>query len=148
MKIRRVEPEDSDAILAWRNDNRTGNMSFTNKIISKDAHDEWFKESLKLSGRYLYIGLIGNQKIGLCRFDVDIEQQESKVSINLNPEFRGKGLASKLLYEGIKNFKKDWQISIIAQIKKENIPSIKLFERCGFKLMSNTEGNFTYRLSQ
>jgi RimJ/RimL family protein N-acetyltransferase len=119
-------------------------MSFDTQKISLEEHEAWLDESLNLSSRYLYIGVKDEQKIGVLRFDVDLEKHQGEVSINLNPDFRGRGLSAELLTEGINVFRGDQNMSLIAQIKKENVKSIELFERCGFSLVSSSDDRFIY----
>ena len=62
------------------------------------------------------------------------------VSINLNPIHRGKGLGSKvlLLAEDFFFIKRS---EIVAQVKAENIASVKLFTKCGCNLTENKDNN-------
>ena len=68
----------------------------------------------------------------ICRFDFNASENCAEVSINLNPEMRGKGLASKLLFHSIKKYREGNLIQLKATIKKENIASIKIFKKCDF----------------
>jgi L-amino acid N-acyltransferase YncA len=64
-----------------------------------------------------------------------------KASVMLNPVFLGKGIGSKVIKLGIKKFimEKKPGMQIIAEIKKDNVASIKAFEKAGFK-----ENHVTY----
>lgn len=53
----------------------------------------------------------------------------------LNPDFLGKGLGSKVIILGTEIFIKEKKPAkpIIAEIKKDNIASVKAFQKAGFK---------------
>ena len=79
------------------------------------------------------------EKIGTIRFEAN--ESAIKTSVMLNPDFLGKGLGSKLIKLGVKRFimEKNPDMQIIAEIKKDNVASIKAFEKAGFE-----EGSFAY----
>ena len=140
MLIRKVEINDSDDILKWRNDPQTYSMFITKKKVSLNEHKEWLKNSLKNPNIKLYIGYIENNKIGICRFNFDEKSNSTEVSITLNPLMRKKKLSFELLSESINIFKKTNKSILKATVKKENYPSIKIFEKNGFvEINSNNE---------
>jgi RimJ/RimL family protein N-acetyltransferase len=59
----------------------------------------------------------------------------------LNPDFLGKGFGSKVIKIGVEEFIKDKnpKESLIAEIKKDNIATIKAFQKAGYK-----ENHLTY----
>jgi RimJ/RimL family protein N-acetyltransferase len=148
MKIRQAILNDSDDIWHWRNDQTTRNMSFQTKEISKDENLDWLTSSLSSKDRLLLVGFDEFSKIGICRFDISSQFSNAEVSINLNPSSRGKGLSKELLTLSIKYFLSRYDKSIIARIKKQNIPSIRLFERCNFVLSSQNEIDLLYEYSE
>ena len=50
----------------------------------------------------------------------------------VNPEMRNKGLGTKLVSTIINKAKKSGKDHIILQVKKNNIPAIKIYEKLGF----------------
>jgi len=132
MIIRNAQEEDSLDILNWRNDYDSYTMSLSNKKVDPKDHEKWFINSLKDPNRKIFIGIMEKIKIGVCRFDYDKNQNFSEVSINLNPDMRGKGLSYKLLNNSIEIYKKHNSSTLKAIINKRNIASIKLFEKCNF----------------
>ena len=119
MTILRATKNDSKDIWSWRNDELTKKMSITTDNVQWDTHSAWYEASLINPNRYLYIGSINNEKIGMCRVDIDIENNIAEVSINVNPLHRGKKLSSHLLSKGIAAFfEQHHEIHLIAIIKK------------------------------
>lgn len=131
--ILRATKNDSHCIWVWRNDEKTKQMSITPDSVSWDAHSSWFEQSLADPNRYLYVGYLNdNEKIGMCRFDVDNETNSAEVSINLNPKFRNKKLSPMLLSEAVKKFRTEKHIGLTATIKKSNLGSMMCFSKVGF----------------
>ena len=135
--IRNATKKDVKNIFEWRNDSDSIAMSLSSKVISWDEHLKWYRSALKDDNIMITICEFENrqnQEIGMVRFDFDPLKNSASISINLNPIARGKSIGQYCLRAAInfmqkknKNFKK-----IVADIKKENIASIKSFEKAGF----------------
>ena len=117
-------------------------VSFTPKknTISPNAHRKWFKTQLESNESWIFIACESNSKIGMIRFDfVDYYLNNYyEVSINLNPEFRGRKLSSFIINEGIRHLKSEHEVSfqflqkfmmkiyqVLSHLKKHNLISIK-----------------------
>ena len=69
--------------------------------------------------------------LGLVRFD--LAGDEAIISINLDPNMRGQGLASFIIIRTVDELLKRCNISTVsAFIKPQNLRSAKAFERAGF----------------
>ena len=132
IKIRLAKPEDSESIFKWRNDNHSREMFFESEILSFQEHSIWFNKSLSDKKRKLYIGTVENQKIGICRFDLNEEMSSSEVSINMNPEMRSLGFGKRFLFHCIEDYSKVNDHELFAKIKLKNKTSIKVFNYVGF----------------
>ena len=68
----------------------------------------------------------------MVRFDK--EEDSAEISIAISPSMHGKGYGTKLLKQGCnKYFKKELTVKFItAEIKKDNIASIRAFTKAGF----------------
>ena len=134
LQIKKATLDDSRDVWSWRNDDTTRRMSITTDEISWESHNNWFEKSLLSMDKFLYVGLLESDgtKVGICRFDIDSNEDIAEVSMNLNPNKRGQGLSSKFLSEAIRSFFKERQIDLVAAIKKQNVASIKCFTKCGF----------------
>ena len=87
----------------------------------------------------VYMAYYRKEKIGPIRFEAN--ESAIKTSVMLNPLFLGKGLGSQVVKMGVKRYimEKKPDMQIIAEIKKDNVASIKAFEKAGFK-----ENHVTY----
>lgn len=132
MFIRRANKEDSEFIYEWRNDPISREMSLDQGEINFNHHHSWFKKRIIDPNYIFFIGEINEVKIGICRFDYDPKALNTKVSINLNPSFRGKGLGKEFLINSIDLFENEKESNLSAQIKNNNIASQKIFEEAGF----------------
>jgi RimJ/RimL family protein N-acetyltransferase len=142
--ILRATENDSKDIWEWRNDELTKKMSVLTDSIHWETHSAWYKKTLANPNCYLYIGYVNNEKIGMCRFDIDPKNNISEVSININPTHRGKKLSSPLLSKTITTFlRQHHAVDLIATIKKINIGSIQCFTKSGF-IFEREEGEYNY----
>ena len=131
--VLRATENDLKDIWEWRNDELTIHMSITTDSVSWETHSSWYKKSLVNTNCFFYLGFVNhNEKIGMCRFDVEANTNIAEVSINLNPQHRNKKLCSQLLSQAIVKFCEERNTDLAATIKKTNIGSIKCFTKCGF----------------
>ncbi len=139
LRIRDVKPVDINDIFEWRNHLEIRKNFFDAKPVSWDKHKQWFKRKIKEPNTTIYIAYCAEEKIGSIRFDC--EDKVIKVSIMLNPSFLGRGLGSKLIRIGTERFLtvEKTDRPLIAEIKKDNIASIKAFQKAGFR-----ESHLTY----
>ena len=148
MLIRSANHTDEKDLFIWRNDHVTRKMFFDEGLIKKKDHNSWFQKVLKSKTVTLYIAEEDGVKIGVCRFDLNKNKNYSEVSINLNPRERNKRYSSKLLSLAIQEYLKYKQITIQSKIKKNNLLSIRLFEKVGFYRLKKTKDYLIYILSK
>tara|TARA_X000000950_G_C13918380_1_gene662090 strand:- start:6979 stop:7428 length:450 start_codon:yes stop_codon:yes gene_type:complete len=139
MKIKEVSILDSNEIYQWRNDRSTRLMSKNSKKIDKASHNKWIHKCLKSNDYHLYLGIYNGVKVGIVWFLSDSKKKESEVSINLNPEERGKKLSTMLLQKCINIFLKKNKLSLRSTIKKNNYASKKIFQNCNFTVKKSDE---------
>lgn len=127
-----VTESDCKDLWLWRNNPNVRKNFFNAGPISWQEHKKWFYARIKDSNTKIYVVRQGRNKIGTIRFE--IEDNRVKVSVNLNPEFFGKGLGSKVIKLGTEGFLKEIKIEkqVTATIKKDNIASQKAFEKAGY----------------
>lgn len=137
---------DSTDVFTWRNDPATRAASVTQDEVSRADHDRWYAAMLTNDARIVYIAHLAGSAIGLCRFDVDGDSAE--VGINLNPEFRGRGLARPILAGSIARFRQTHpQVRLTATIRPENVASARTFLAEGFQLTGSQPGFDNYDLA-
>ncbi|MBI5682425.1 MAG: GNAT family N-acetyltransferase [Deltaproteobacteria bacterium] len=139
IEIREIQDDDINDLFNWRNHPDVRKNFFNSDLISWDEHEKWFKAKIKDSYTSIYIACSGKDKVGSIRFED--KSDVIKVSIMLNPDFLGKGVGSSVIRIGTERFikEKNPDKPIHAEIKRENIASIKAFQKAGFK-----ESHVTY----
>lgn len=133
VKIRKAGISDMADLYKWRNHPETRTNSFNPNSISWDEHEKWFIRRIEDTNTTIYIACSENQKIGSIRFED--KGEAIKVSVMLNPDCSGKGFGSKIIRLGTEKFIKERQPDkpMHAEIKKDNIASLKAFQKAGFE---------------
>lgn len=133
--LRRATADDSQMLLRWRNDVQTIAMSLSREPVDPVDHDRWLASSLTRPARVLLIAEQEAIPVGTLRFDC--QGDEAEVSLTIDPAARGKGIGAVLLSEGLAwaraNLHAD---ALTARVKVENHASQRVFEKCGFTLVS------------
>jgi hypothetical protein len=132
MVIKPADLSDLGDIFEWRNDACSRSMFLSSDVVSLDEHIIWYRRSLNNPHRKMFIGSINDLKVGVVRFDFNVDTDHSDVSINLNPRLRGSGYGYTLLAKSISLYKQSNDNTLIATIKKGNIASLKIFGKCDF----------------
>lgn len=147
LRVRPATSEDSRNLFEWRNDAQTRAVSLSTDEIAWPDHDRWYTASLANSRRLIYIAeaplaTTNPEPVGMVRFDVDEVGEFAEVSINLNPDARGKGFGTVTLVEGIRQFESDRPElrGTTALIRDTNAPSIAIFAKAGFTKVDTVDG--------
>ena len=139
--------EDSRTVWYWRNESLARLMSINSEPISWNDHQNWMRLIIKDKNIILLIARKDLVDIAVVRFETKENSTKLTVHINLNPTARSKGLSRNILLSALKHAKgiRDYNdYTLSAQIKKINIPSIRLFKSLGFKQTKNASGLTTY----
>ena len=129
MKLRKAVFNDWEVLLDWRNDPLTRKNSFTQEIIKEENHKKWFRKNLIDETSNIFIlETETNEPVGTIRSD-KTDNNSYLLSWNISPHHRKKGYGSLILSLFFPN-----KIGIFtAEIKPENLASIKMVEKNGFK---------------
>ncbi|OIO80978.1 hypothetical protein AUJ84_02055 [Candidatus Pacearchaeota archaeon CG1_02_32_132] len=142
IRLRKATIEDSSDLFSWRNDPVTRAMSRDTGPISRESHEVWYKRALADPKKSILIGENEEDQIGMVRFDYQDSPRTAEININLNPAMRGRGYGQTLLNESCEYAFSHLGIErIYAEIKPSNLPSIKIFERRGFKYLPSDKGS-------
>lgn len=132
--FRFAEPEDVKDLFRWRNDEVTRQASFNTDKISFEEHKKWFEETLADPKRNLFI-ICDKQCNKLGQIRLDKKDNVAEIDITINPNYRNQGIGSlslfKVVHIYINNFGSK---QVIAKVKKDNMSSLKAFEKAGFKM--------------
>jgi len=153
LAIRPATQLDSQDLFDWRNDPQTRAVSLSTDEVTWDGHVRWFEASLANERRRIYICTSNlddsEQAIGMVRFDEDEVGTSAEVSINLNPQARGRGLGYPSLVSGISAFtaERSGVIRIVAKIRATNAASLAIFTKAGFAQTQSTGDVVHFELS-
>lgn len=144
--IRKASASDMLSVFELSNNFEVRSNSFHQKEILLEEHKIWFKNALNNPNVYFLVVEIAEIFAGQVRYN--IEPNECVVGISISPKFRGISLGKKILKESAEKFKKEFpEINkIFAYIKNDNLASIIIFEKAGYKLLlENDSKNFNAR---
>lgn len=141
---RAVEESDFETIFAWRNDPETIQTTRSVKEIAKQEHLKWSTERILRHLSEPYFAYCQNDElISVTRLD-NLEQ-EFEVSILVSPAMRSKKVATFSLLDTIRYSKTHFpEKLIVAWIRDNNFPSIRLFVKCGFSFSEQKENFVKY----
>lgn len=137
LHLREVEPRDIELLYRWANDATVRQNAFHTESIPYDDHKRWFVKNMADRDVLMYV-LYQQDKngeeeaAGQIRFS--IEADTALIDYSIAASQRGKGFGAKLILmaeEELKN-KRACVIYSKAQVKYENIPSRRVFEKCGY----------------
>ena len=139
LTIRKVISKDVDLLYNWSNDDLVRKQSFNSDVIPYDTHCNWFDNKLKSNESLLFIVETDKAPVGIVRFESD--KENSTIGFSIDKKYRGKGLGGAIIEIGVTEYFKEKDLPILASIKKDNIASIKSFEKAGFKYFKQEEIN-------
>jgi pseudaminic acid synthase len=145
-RVREAKQSDALSILEIRNSEETRAQSLKNQeFITKEDHTVWFKAQYGTEGseNKCYVIEDERQVVGYCRFDKR-EGNVFEVSIAVASGHSGKGLGSFLLAESLEWFCAKVKGEVRATIRKNNTASVRLFEKRGFRFVSEDSVSIIY----
>jgi RimJ/RimL family protein N-acetyltransferase len=137
LSFRHANLDDAEMIFNWANDISARLNSYNKEQISWEAHLSWFQNKIKSETSVFYIFSNNeNEQVGFVRFDLnDINKGTSIISIVIDAEHRGKGLASKMVKLASEDFQmKNSFLQIVAYVFNSNKASLRGFINAGFNV--------------
>ena len=119
-------------LYEWQCENGNRKFSRNNAIPSLEEHKKWYKTSLDLSTRLMWIVVFNGISCGYVRLDSESDEIE-EISILISQKFRRMGIAFSAL-DALK--KKSKKSKLLASVSPNNIASKKLFIGSGFVQVS------------
>ena len=141
--LREVTKSDWKVLLEWRNDKITRQNSFNSDLVSVSEHKEYIKNTITNPNRTLFILEYNEIPVGTIRED-RLEKDELELSYTISPMYRGKKIGQIMMSLYLIERKE----SFLCKVKEENIPSIKMIEKLGFKFFKTEKGVNFYKLNQ
>lgn len=132
MHARLACESDSKDVFVWRNDFITRKSFFEKSYVEWETHLAWFNKKLSDPSSKMIIIEVDKEKVGIVRYDRD--NSKFLVSINTNPNHRGKGYSSQMLLESEYFLCKEKKpVHLNAEILNENLLSKKTFLKAGYE---------------
>lgn len=142
-KIRPAKLDDLDLTYSWAINPEIRRYSFQKHQILKSEHSNWLTRKLNNCNCHYLILEFDQMPIGSIRFDID--GKEALLSYQIDPEYHGMGFGGVLIKKGLEwiinpsNIKPNTIDVIVGDVIRENIASIKTFERFGFSKKEQVE---------
>lgn len=141
IKLRDVREDDVEVVYRWTQDPETRKNAPDPKGFSFESHKKWFQKKLNDKNAYIFIGQLNNLPVGQIRFEV-IKENKLSLSIMIDQNYRGKGIGTELVNNGIRHLKnKIKNFNIIAKVRTFNEASTKIFKKNGFGLKNEVTEN-------
>lgn len=110
------------------------------ELFSYENHLMWYENILKDKSSLLLIIKQNKTSLFLGQVRFQLINNSIIISISFTNDLKGKRISRLILKESLKLAKeKLGKHSLIAEIKKDNIPSVKLFESLGFELIEKKD---------
>lgn len=141
--IRPAQPNDAQRIWEIRNEPESLAVAASPKVIPLSQHIVWFHNKyFKQRDNFCFAGEMDGNVVGYCRFDLNGDHYLNSIAVSFSTH--SKGIGTILLGQSIEQLRTDKPIH--AEIRKYNLASIKIFERNGFKKISEDDQNLYYQL--
>jgi UDP-2,4-diacetamido-2,4,6-trideoxy-beta-L-altropyranose hydrolase len=138
LNLRLVRQSDSRRLFELADDPVVRAASFHSAAISWEEHVRWFAERLQDRRSVIYLGEnAAGDVVGVVRFQ--IKGESAALSVNVAPEFRGRGWGRELIAFSTRTLVRTLAAStfpvrrIDAFVKPDNQASVRLFETSGFR---------------
>lgn len=139
LSLRPVTAADRELLWHWANEPQVRDASFSSEPISWETHVAWFEKNTVDPGTQIFIAEeVAGRPVGQIRFNRRSDGNW-EVGVSIAQPMRGYGLAGELIERGVDLLRKNnCRASVHAWVKASNLPSIKAFERSGFRRNGQT----------
>lgn len=140
--IRPAQLSDAEAIWKIRNEPASLAVAASQEKIPLAQHIAWFNNKYFTDqGHACFVAELDSQVVGYSRFDLTGDHYLNSIAVS--SAMHGKGIGTRLLSQSIEQLNQ--AKPILAEVRKFNPVSVKMFERVGFKKISENEENFYYQ---
>lgn len=138
LTVRPAAATDSAFVHAGRNAEPVRRVSRSHEPIPLDAHRRWFDAVLADPRRALLMGCLGDDPVGVLRWDLSEDGVRAEVSLYLAPGHAGQGLGAELLAAGEAWLRRERPgvRTLLAEVLAGNSASVHLFEQAGYAARS------------
>ena len=146
VSLRPITFDDSEDLLAWRNDPLTRANSRNGDAVTQQEHAAWLSRVLDDPNRKVWIATEGGENVGTASAMLH-EDGSVEIAVTVAPDARGRKLSFALVEAAVAEARSSWpDARLRAEIKPDNAASRKAFEACGFEQVDDREHLLDYEL--
>jgi RimJ/RimL family protein N-acetyltransferase len=131
VSLRQASFADAAVMLAWQSAPGARKYSRNSAAPTAAEHERWLRAKLDDPDCILNIVLSGDEPVGVLRFDRIVAANAFEVSILIAAERQSSGIGGCALELGKQLLPRE---RIVAAIHPDNIASIRMFERAGYRV--------------
>lgn len=138
ISYRNASLKDMNIVFEWANEETNRLNSLSNRKIGWIEHKNWYEKKIKEKNIFIFYNI---KPIGVVRLEKS--NRMIKISFSIDKDFRGYGYGYFMINKIIRDNKNK---CFYAEVKKENIPSQRIFIKNNFKSINykNNSEIFTY----
>jgi predicted dehydrogenase/L-amino acid N-acyltransferase YncA len=138
--LRPARQDDQDRLLEWRNEPTVRAASRSTGEIAPDEHARWYKARLLDPGTRIFIVEHRGEPIGQIRVN-HLDESRGEMHIAISSAARGRGLAAPAIRRAACLAAGELELgTLIAEVREDNVPSLRAFARAGFIQQRATDG--------
>lgn len=145
VKLRAMEPEDLDFLYNMENDHEVWNVGNTNVPYSRYVLHDYIANATNDIYHDGQVRLIVENEegktVGMADvFDFNAQHRRAEISIVINRNYRQRGYAEAAITQIAEYSRRTLHLfQLYAIVAENNIPSLRLFEKTGFKHAATLE---------
>jgi RimJ/RimL family protein N-acetyltransferase len=139
LELRQASSADVKHLFDLRNHPQVRKQSRNTDEIDFSEHKKWLKKVVLDESKRILIAEENGIFVGMTRFE--LIDDAYLMSWAISPSFQGHGFGKEMIEMALRIMEYD---TIKAEIKKNNIASIKIAEYIGMKLTKENEGTLFY----
>ena len=131
VRLREARAEDVRQYFEWVVDPRVRANSLLQEEITWEGHQKWF--SAKLGDPSVRLFVLEDAERPLAQVRFELRDEGWVIHYSVDASARGRGLGKQVLEQGIDALKDTGHFGrLFAIVRKENIPSLRVFRSLGF----------------
>jgi RimJ/RimL family protein N-acetyltransferase len=141
LSLRKVKSDDWKVLLEWRNDEITRKNSFNSAPISVNEHKEYLLKAISSPIKIQYIMEYEGIPVGTIR-EEKLISGKIELSYTIGSKFRGMKMGQMMMSLYLES-----RTGIfLCRVAVDNLPSIKMIEKLGYKFYKKNNGINFYEL--
>ena len=139
--LRPFAPADADAVTGLLTHPQVGKTYMVPDFASREEAEPLFRRLLELSlgsDRFVYGIYFGDIPVGMLN-DVEVEKGRVELGYIIHPAYWNRGFATEALAAAMDALFRMGFHTVITGAFEENIPSIRVMEKCGMTRVARSE---------